>query len=222
MTTVLVTGANRGIGLEFCRQYKKLGAKVVAVCRRVSPELASLQEEVIEGADISRAEGRALVFDRLSRFGTKIDVLVNNAGVARDESLGAMSEDTILEQFQVNAVAPLCLTDQLLPHLQGSAKVCLISSRMGSIADNTSGGRYGYRMSKAALNMAAVSLAQDLFSRGIAVGVFHPGFVKTEMTSGRGLLTAEESVTGLIEQIRSLKPREKIALVHTNGDHLPW
>lgn len=114
------------------------------------------------------------------------------------------------------------MTSALLTALAGNSKVALISSRMGSIADNTSGGSYGYRMSKAALNAAGKSLALDLAGRGISVAVLHPGYVRTDMTGQQGLIEVAESAAGLIQRINELTPATSGTFWHSNGEILPW
>lgn len=199
---VVITGANRGIGLSFVKQYLEQGAQVYAVCRQASPELSASGAEVIDGVDVSTDEG----IDKLARAlaGVSINLLINNAGILRDEQLGNLNLDTIRAQFETNALAPLRVTDALATNLAANAKVALITSRMGSITDNTSGGRYGYRMSKAALNAAGMSLTQDLKGRGVAVAILHPGLVGTEMIGGYGDITPDQAAERLIERINGL------------------
>lgn len=138
------------------------------------------------------------------------------------DSLGELATEKIVKQFLVNAEAPLRITQTLLGLLSASAKVAFITSRMGSIADNSSGGYYGYRMSKAALNAAAVSLSIDLKPRGIAVGVFHPGYVQTAMVNFGGDISAEESAARLRLRIAELTPANSGGFWHSNGEKLPW
>jgi NAD(P)-dependent dehydrogenase (short-subunit alcohol dehydrogenase family) len=127
-----------------------------------------------------------------------------------------------LAQFRVNALAPLLLTRALLHRMAPHAKVALVSSRMGSIGDNSSGGFYGYRMSKAALNAAGVSLAHDLKPRGIAVAILHPGAVRTGMTNGQGSIDPEASARGLLKRIDELQLESTGRFLHVNGTVLPW
>jgi NAD(P)-dependent dehydrogenase (short-subunit alcohol dehydrogenase family) len=149
-------------------------------------------------------------------------VLVNNAGILRAESLGGIDFDSIARQFEVNALGPLRVTEALAPLLKQGGKVVIITSRMGSIADNGSGGYYGYRMSKAAVNAAGMSLARDLHGRGIAVALLHPGMVATEMT-GRHGIAPEESVRGIIARIDALSPATSGKFLHAGtGEVLPW
>ncbi|MBK04626.1 MAG: short-chain dehydrogenase [Deltaproteobacteria bacterium] len=220
MGTVVVTGANRGIGLEFCRQLKERGEQVIALCRSSSEALDALGVRVVTGVDVS--DQASLDTFAASLGDEKIDILINNAGILKRETLEEMDYDTIFKQFEVNSVGPLRVTHTLLPHLSEGAKVALVTSRMGSIADNTSGSRYGYRMSKAALNMAGVSLAHDLKDRSISVAILHPGFVRTDMTGRQGMIDADQSAAGLIQRIDELNLDNSGTFWHTNGEVLPW
>lgn len=220
MANIVITGANRGIGLALTQQYLAAGHQVWALCRSAGEALPNTAATVIEGVDVSDLAGLPKALAGLASV--SIDVLINNAGILRDESLGNLSSSQIQAQFQVNALAPLVVTDCLLPQLSSSAKVAMITSRMGSMADNSSGGRYGYRMSKAALNAASVSLAQDVKARGIAVAILHPGWVQTEMVSGSGHVTADESAAQLIARIDALTLETSGTFWHANGEILPW
>jgi len=220
MATALVTGANRGIGLELTRQLLERGDTVFAACRTPSPELSATRAKIVSGIDVSDAES----VDRLARQlgGATVDVLVNNAGILGRETLDKLDFDSIRRQLEVNALGPLRLTATLLPNLHRGAKVAFVTSRMGSIGDNSSGSSYGYRMSKAALNMAAVSLAHDLADRGIAIAILHPGFVRTEMTGGQGNVGPEEAAAGLLARIDALTLETSGNFWHANGERLPW
>lgn len=220
MNTVVVTGANRGIGLEFVKYYQARQWRVVALCRQASEALKAVGVEVQEGIDVTADNVGDVLKQKLA--GDSIDLLINNAGILRDESLGTLNFDTIREQFEVNALGPLRVTEALLPSMGEGAKIALITSRMGSISDNTSGGRYGYRMSKAALNIAGVSLAQDVKSKGIAVAILHPGYVQTDMVGNRGDIPAEVAAQRLAERIASLTLGTSGTFWHSNGEILPW
>lgn len=220
MALTVVTGANRGIGLELARQLKDRGAAVVALCRNRSIELDRLGIRVESGFDLSVPEtwtAIARLFERES-----IDLLIHNAGIANIEAKDSLEFDSVQAQFTTNAVAPLFLTRGLAPRLTFGAKVVLISSRMGSIGDNGSGGYYGYRMSKAALNAAGVSLAHELKPAGVALVVLHPGAVRTEMTKHTGAIDAQESARGVLARIDELRLETTGLFVHQNGDVLPW
>jgi NAD(P)-dependent dehydrogenase (short-subunit alcohol dehydrogenase family) len=220
MATVLVTGANRGIGLELCRSFRERGDTVHAVCRRASPELVALGVRVHAGIDVTDAAAVERLAESLA--GTRLDVLVNNAGVLGMDALGHIHYESVRQQFEVNAVAPLRLTEKLVPLLHEGSKVALVTSRMGSIADNGSGGMYGYRMSKAALNAAGVSLARDLESRKIAVVILHPGYVRTEMTAHQGNVEPRDAARQLVLRIDELTLATTGRFLHANGEQLPW
>lgn len=220
MGQTLVTGANRGIGLELCKQLKARGAEVIAVCRKSTPELEALGVRIEAGVDVSDAGSVRELATRLK--GVNLDLLINNAGILRGENFDSLDFDGIAEQFEVNALGPLRVTAALAPLLGKDAKVAIITSRMGSIADNGSGGYYGYRMSKAAVNAAGVSLAHDLKSRGVAVALLHPGMVATEMTGKHGI-PAEDSVRGLLARIDELTLENSGKFFHAGtGEELPW
>ncbi len=220
MATVLVTGSNRGIGLELCRQLQQRGDDVIAACRASSPELEALGVRVEPDVDVTSQPSIDKLAVKLR--GISIDVLVNNAGVLSRESIDDMNFDRIRRQFETNALGTMRITVALLDNLHRGSKIAIITSRMGSIGDNTSGGGYGYRMSKAALNIAGVSLARDLRPRGIAVAILHPGFVRTDMTNHEGMIDAPESARGLIERIDALTLETSGAFWHANGEELPW
>ena len=216
----LITGANRGIGLAMCRQLAERGDSVIAACRESSEGLDGLDVRVERGVDVSDAEAVAELAGRLD--GVAIDVLVNNAGVLAHQRLGELDFDAMRWQFEVNALGPLRVTEALLGHLGPGARVGIVTSRMGSIADNSSGGSYGYRMSKAAVNAAGKSLALDLASREIAIAILHPGWVRTDMTGHHGLVDAPESAAGLIARLDALELSSSGTFWHMNGEHLPW
>jgi NAD(P)-dependent dehydrogenase (short-subunit alcohol dehydrogenase family) len=220
MGLAVVTGANRGIGLELVRELTARGQRVAAICRRRSEELEQLAVRVEEGCDVTEPVTWAELARRFA--GDDIELLVQNAGVLVTDSLDEMEPSQVLRQFTVNALAPLFLTRALLPRMRAGAKVALVTSRMGSIADNGSGGYYGYRMSKAALNAVGMSLARDLKERGIAVAILHPGAVRTEMTAGQGMIEADESARGLIARIDELTLGTSGRFLHQNGEELPW
>lgn len=220
MATVCITGANRGIGFELARQFKDRGDEVIASCRRTSEALDGLGIEVVDGVDIADDAGVGRLSQRLGD--RRVDVLVNNAGLLTDESLGDLDFDRMRRQFEINSLGPLRVTEALRRNLGAGSKVAIVTSRMGSIEDNTSGGRYGYRMSKAAVNMAGRSLAHDLKSDRVAVVILHPGFVRTGMTGHSGLVDPPESAAGLIARIDEVNLDTTGTFRHANGEHLPW
>lgn len=220
MKTALITGANRGIGLALSKHYLTQGWQVIGICRSSSPELDTSGAQVISGVDVT--DSAALAALALQLKGKTIDLLINNAGIFQHEQLGKIDYESVQQQFLVNAEAPLRVTETLLGNLSSNAKIAFITSRMGSIADNSSGGYYGYRMSKAALNAAAMSLARDLAPRGIAVAILHPGYVQTAMVNFGGDISAEESAQRLSQRIAALTPANSGTFWHSNGEILPW
>ena len=217
----MITGTNRGIGLEYCRQLKEQGNEVIAVCRSPSKELSSLGIQVETDIDLTSEQAVSNLVTKLD--GKKIDVLINNAGIVERNSLDSLDCDSLRRQFEVNAIAPLNFTAALLPNLEPGSKVILMTSRMGSIDDNTSGGSYGYRMSKVALSMAGKSLSIDLKLKGIAVAILHPGLVQTRMTNfNQAGITTETSVKGLLARIKELNLDNTGTFWHQNGTILPW
>jgi NAD(P)-dependent dehydrogenase (short-subunit alcohol dehydrogenase family) len=220
---VLVTGSNRGIGLELCRQLKQKGCEVIATCRKQSDALVELGVEIIENVDVSSQPSLLKLAETLS--GRQLDWLINNAGIADGIAMDALDEDSIAScqrMFEVNSLGPLLTTQALVNNMRTGSKVGLITSRMGSMGDNDSGGSYGYRMSKAALNAAGKSLAIDLKPEGIAVAILHPGWVKTDMTGHSGLIDTDESASGLIQRMDELNLDNTGGFWHTNGELLPW
>ncbi|WP_416668572.1 SDR family oxidoreductase [Egbenema bharatensis] len=221
MANYLITGANRGIGYEFCRQLQARGDTVIAVCRSASDELQALGVRIEAGVDITSDRSVADLCDRLQ--GLSIDGLINNAGILERVTLEKLDFESIRKQFEVNALGALRVTHALLPNLKSGSKVILMTSRMGSIDDNTSGGSYGYRMSKVALSMAGKSLSHDLKSSGIAVAILHPGLVQTRMTNfTSGGITPEVAVKGLLQRIDELNLDNTGTFWHSNGEVLPW
>jgi NAD(P)-dependent dehydrogenase (short-subunit alcohol dehydrogenase family) len=221
MATCVVTGANRGIGYAYCQYLKDRGDRVIAVCRSASEELQQLGVQVEEGVDVTSDTSIAALRDRLED--ETIDVLMNNAGIAHRVTLEDLDFDSIRQQFEVNALGALRVTRALLPLLKSGSKIGLVTSRMGSIADNTSGGSYGYRMSKVALSMAGKSLAHDLKERGVAVAILHPGLVQTQMTNfTTSGITPEESAKGLLARMDALTLENTGTFWHSNGEVLPW
>ena len=220
--TVLVTGANRGIGLAFCKYFKDLGYIVYALCRKSSDELEQVANTIIEDVDISDAKDCDLLFKKLA--GVKIDLLINNAGILLNEVLGQIDFDSIRKQFEVNTLGALRISEGLINNnnFNEPAKIAIITSRMGSIEDNSSGGRYGYRMSKAALNAAAKSLSIDLKPKGIAVGIYHPGFVATDMVGGVGDISPKTAAKRIAALIDKLDISNSGTFWHSNGEILPW
>jgi len=218
--TIVITGANRGIGLAMTTIFKAQGHLVYALCRSSSVELDQLGVHVVKDVDVATTQGIKNMKKALSGVG--IDVLICNAGILKNESLSDLNIDTIKQQFEVNALAPLKIVETLQYNLNPDGKVAMITSRMGSIADNSSGGRYGYRMSKAALNAAAKSLSIDLSPQGISVGIYHPGYVQTDMVNHKGDVSASEAAEKIIALIDKLTLKETGVFKHAKGQVLPW
>ena len=230
---IAVVGANRGIGLELTRQLSESGNKVYAFCRTTSEDLSNLKNVTVvddfEVTDFTKMSTQLKTLD--FSFGdyetaesenSNLDVLIHVSGIYRSDSIDELNEDELVEQFKVNALAPILSVKAFLPYLKEQSKVGLITSRMGSIEDNTSGGMYGYRMSKAALNMAGKSLSEDLKDNDITVLLLHPGYVKTDMTSNQGDITAKQSALGLIKVLEEKTLDDSGTFWHMNGEPLPW
>jgi NAD(P)-dependent dehydrogenase (short-subunit alcohol dehydrogenase family) len=226
MPTALITGCNRGIGLEFVRQYAADGWRVRATCRnpRGAKELAAIAGDVkVHGLDVADDYQVAALAKSLSD--EAIDLLINNAGVGGpDDEFGKTPANDWLEVLRVNAIAPLHVAEQFIGNLEaGQRKLIVnITSRMGSIADNSGGGSYIYRTSKTALNMVARSMAQDLKGRRMIVVVFHPGWVKTDMGGTHALIPPKASVAGMRAKIAALTPADSGKFFNYDGQPIPW
>lgn len=224
MKTVLITGSNRGIGLELARLYQSNGYTVISVCRETNEEIEDIAEVVISGIDVTNEQSVAALpgLVKAALGDNALDVLINNAGVFQNETLSAMDFEQIETQMQINAYGPLKVTLALHELLAEGSKVAMITSRMGSISDNTSGAYYGYRASKAALNAFGKSLANDLKPQGIAVALLHPGFVQTRMVGFNGDISPQQAAAGLKARIDELSVENSGGFWHSNGDILPW
>lgn len=219
MATVLITGSDTGIGLELARQLAQRGDDVVATCIASSAALSALPVRVIEGVDVT--SDAAVHQLGVTLAGLPLDMLINNAGVFAQETLDTLDFDGMRRHYEVNALGPLRVTAALRPNLRRGAKVAIVSSRVGSIGDNASGANYGYRASKAAVNMIGVNLAHDLRPAGVAVALLHPGAVATAMNGGVGVPVAE-AAEGLLARIDALTLAESGGFWHANGMRLPW
>jgi len=226
MPIVMITGANRGIGLEFVRQYAGEGWRVIATCRtpRNAKELAAIAGDVkIHALDVADDYQVAALAKTLAE--EPIDILINNAGVmGPDDGFGRTPANEWLEVLRVNAIAPLHVVEQFIGNLdRGQRRLIInITSRMGSIADNSGGGSYIYRSSKAALNMVAKCMSHDLKPRRMIVVVFHPGWVKTDMGGPNAMIPPKVSVGGMRAKIAQLTPADSGKFFNYDGQPIPW
>lgn len=221
MATIVITGANRGIGLAFARAFVGRGDRVIGTVRRPeeAEELSSVGAR-LEELEVTDDASVAALAERLA--GEPVDLLINNAGVLRRDRFDSADPATLLRQFDVNAIGPLRLSRALLPNLKLAAnpKIVNVTSRMASISDNASGGFYGYRASKAALNAITKSLAVDLSPWPVVV--VHPGYVRTRLTNHQGDVSAEEAVERMLVLIDKLDASSSGRFYHRDGHELPW
>jgi NAD(P)-dependent dehydrogenase (short-subunit alcohol dehydrogenase family) len=220
---IIIFGCNRGIGLELVKHYLKHDWQVFAICRNRSEQLTNTQAHIFDGVDVTDLNALENLATKLQDH--RFDLLIHNAGIWSDENLlNATNDDfkNMLHTFEVNSIAPLKVVKSFTPLLNPNAKIGLMSSRMGSIADNDSGSRYSYRMSKCALNCAGKSLAIDLAPNKIAVAILHPGFVRTDMTNHQGLINPDESAAGIFQVMEKVSIENSGKFWHSNGEELPW
>ena len=232
MPNLLITGANRGIGLEFARQYIESGWRVFACCR--NPDQATLLKQLasMHANSLSLHKLDVSDFDEIDRLSTEladqnIDLLLNNAAVfldTHDNELGSMDYEAWIYSLRVNSMAPLKMTEAFINQVRRSTqkKVINITSKMGSIADNTSGGYYLYRSSKTALNMVTRNLSIDLMPHGIMTATLHPGWVQTDMGGPNALITAGSSVAGMRRVIEQLTLADSGKFYAYNGKEIAW
>ena len=226
--TVLITGANRGLGLEFVRQYSQLGWSVLACCRNLSNsnELEILQKKFSSIEIFQLDVGNLNEIKDLSNTlkDRTIDILLNNAGIYRSGALGSIDTEEWIESFKINTIAPYVVIKSFLNNVMRSnqKKIVSITSKMGSIDDNTSGGSYIYRTSKTALNSMMRSMTHDLENTGISTLILHPGWVKTDMGGSNAWINSTESVTGMIQQIEKLSQKNSGEYVDYSGKTIKW
>jgi NAD(P)-dependent dehydrogenase (short-subunit alcohol dehydrogenase family) len=229
VNTVLITGANRGLGLEFVRQYAADGWRVIAACRDpgAAGELnrlaaASGGRIALIALDVSDLGSVSAAAQSLG--GTPIDLLINNAGVGspRGQKLGALDYAAWARVLDVNTLGPMRVTEAFLDHIAAGGGKKVVTIGMGSIADNGSGGSYAYRSSKAAVNMVVKSLSLDLAPRGITCIVMNPGWVRTDMGGPGGKISPEESISGMRRVIAKLKPADTGKFFNYDGGSYPW
>jgi NAD(P)-dependent dehydrogenase (short-subunit alcohol dehydrogenase family) len=230
MNTILITGCNRGIGLEFVRQYAADGWRVYATCRTPdsAQELKALSGKnssiSIHALNVASEENINLLAKQLHDI--KLDILLNNAGIyaSGGNRFGSIDKTDWLKAFEINTIAPLLMAQAFLNQLlAGKQKIiAAVSSKMGSLDDNTSGGVYAYRTSKAAVNQVMKSLAIDLESQGIKTVALHPGWVKTDMGGPDALIDTRESVTGMRKVLSQLSRQQSGQFIGYDGALIPW
>lgn len=229
MPSILITGANRGLGLEFTRQYLQQGWSVIACCRQ--PEQAN-ELKLLANNKLHIYQLDVTNFEQIDALaheftGQPIEIVLSNAGIygdTQDDSFGQLNYQNWQATLHINTMAPVKLAEALLPNLQlaKQAKLIAITSQMASISDNKSGGNILYRSSKAALNAAMKSLAIDLKSANIAVGILHPGWVKTDMGGENALIYPEQSIAGMRQVIEQLNLNNSGTFYNYRGEILPW
>jgi NAD(P)-dependent dehydrogenase (short-subunit alcohol dehydrogenase family) len=221
MPSILITGANRGIGLELARQYKAAGWDVVGTAREPAKatELAKLGAEVVP-LEVADDASIAALRERLK--GRKFDILMNNAGInARSQDFGSFQSDEWMRLFRVNTVAPVKMLEAFADSLTGKKIAAFISSMMGSIT-NAEGGAYFYRSSKAALNSAVKNLSIELAPRGITCIMLHPGWVQTDMGGKEAAVTPKDSVNGLKAVLDKADASTNGKFINFDGTEWPW
>lgn len=230
MATVLITGTNRGLGLEFVKQFLQRGDRVLATCR--NPDNATDLSALASGNDNLQVHAmdvgneQSMVELAQSIQNEAIDIFINNAGIygPRDANFGNLKGAEWEEVMRINSIAPLLLTQLIIGSLRKGAdkKLVYITSKMGSIDDNKGGGSYIYRSSKTALNSAVKSLSVDLADEGFSVGIVHPGWVRTDMGGPNGLIDPPTSVSGMIEVIDNLNQNNSGQFFNYDGSLIPW
>ncbi|MYF08679.1 MAG: SDR family oxidoreductase [Rhodospirillaceae bacterium] len=226
MADYLIVGADRGIGLAVCRQLAARGETVVAACLGRGETHDGSTVEVIPEIDVTSGAAVARMAGALAKRGGRIDRLIHVAGVLGLDALGSLDFGDVRRQIEINTIGPLRAVEAALPHLAAGAKVGIVTSRVGSLADNGTGGMYAYRVSKAGANMVALNLHHDLSKRGIAVAALHPGMVATDLTKDIpgdfDYITPDEAAEGLIRRIDALTLETSGRFWHANGEELPW
>lgn len=226
MATVLVVGADRGIAHSISRLLHERGDTVIAACLVGNDELTALGVTVAGDVDVTSQPDVNALAAKLTADGIALDVIYHVAGVLGLDELGSIDYDEVRRQFEINTLGPLRTIEALRDLLRDGAKVGIVTSRVGSLADNGSGGMYAYRISKAGANMVALNLHHDLSKRGISVLALHPGMVATALTKDYpgtyDYLTPDQAATGLIRDIDQLTPTNSGRFQHSNGEFLPW
>ena len=217
---VVIIGVSRGIGLELVRKYKRNGDNVIAVCRSSSDELEEIGVTIVTDVDVQDDSSMAQLSVKIPV--ERVDLLIHSAGVLKGDTFPEIDLHSVREQFEVNTLGPLKTVLALRDRLVEGSKVGLVTSRVGSIDDNSSSNNYGYRMSKTALNMIGKCLSLDFKDKGVSIALLHPGFVRTEMTGYNGLIDADESASGLFDRMEELTLDSTGVFIHTSGEILTW
>ena len=224
--TVLVIGADRGIAKALADLYLDRGDRLIAACLGGESPLAARGARVEPGVDVTSDAAVANMVARLAADAVTVNVLVHVAGVLGLDRLGEIDLAEVRRQFEINALGPLRTVQACLPLLAPEAKVGIVTSRVGSLADNGTGGMYAYRVSKAAANMVGLNLHHDLAPRGIAVLLLHPGMVATDLTKNLpgdfDYIQPEEAAAGLMRNMDELTLESSGRFRHANGEYLPW
>jgi NAD(P)-dependent dehydrogenase (short-subunit alcohol dehydrogenase family) len=226
VSTVLVVGADRGIAHSISKQLNARGDTVIAACMVGNEELAAAGVTIEGGVDVTSQDSIEVLAAKLTNAGVKLDVLIHVAGVMWLDELGSIDYDRFRAQMEINTIGPLRTIEALRGLLHDGSKVGILTSRVGSLTDNSSGGMYGYRISKAAANMVALNLHHDLSKLGISVLALHPGMVATDLTKdypgNYTYITPDEAAAGLIADLDALTPETSGRFQHSNGEFLPW
>jgi len=222
MPTILITGANRGLGLEFARQYAAAGWRVLATVRDpLSGKAVSDAGAEVYVADV--ADVSTLKRLKAALAGISLDIVLNNAGIyGENQSFGAVDADFFLKVMRVNALAPLQVAELFADQVPAGGVIAAVSSKMGSVAENTSGGAYAYRASKAALNMVIKNLSLDLASRQVSVVALSPGWVQTDMGGADAPLTPPQAVAGMKAVLDKVNLNDSGKFFHFDGSEVPW
>lgn len=226
MANCLTIGSDKGIGLSLSRQLAARGEDVTAVCLGEGENYAGTKVAVIAGIDVTDAAAVDRMKQELAQRRLRFDLVIHVAGVLGLDELGAIDYDEMRRQFEINTLGPLRVIEAARDHLAPGAKVGVITSRVGSLNDNGSGGMYAYRVSKAAANMVTLNLHHDLIKQGIAVAALHPGMVATDLTKDYpgdfDYITPDQAARGLIARMDALGPETSGRFWHANGEQLPW
>tara|TARA_B100000282_G_scaffold275741_1_gene233306 strand:- start:54 stop:725 length:672 start_codon:yes stop_codon:yes gene_type:complete len=223
MKSVVVTGANRGIGLELCKQFLAKGNRVFATYRSNKGELKTIENTNLSTFKLDVRNGDELE-SFVSSIEGSVDILINNAGIAdgRWQSISEINMQHAIEVIEVNSIAPVLVTQKFENKLKPGSKIVMMSSLMGSISDCMSGRSYAYRASKTALNMFSIAMKNELESKGVSILIMHPGWVETDMGGPNAPLSVVESVTGIIDRIEEQTLELTGRYVQFDGTPIEW